>query len=609
MKDPQEMSQDEIIDYCLENGLDVFKFIAENYSTKEEVVEVRNSDEENKTSYNKLEADLSSCRNIEEIVLGVLDALKGANNITLDEFTSYVKAELEDRRMRFDEPLKGIISGVLYNHAEKVEHGSEYKKKILHPVTASDLERLLEVSFPEDDLLHISGDLDSGYVRENYELDPDNGFVDEERKIKQIEGTNCWDGSEKGETRGMLTSFVERHLLEELKEEIDDELERFDERRKELEVRLGKVSKVRSKRFYVSGNSSEIGAFNRYFLKGHLGYGRGVVWDKTEGLEFDINIKKGKVDIVARNDEIAKKLLSEWDEYVRRRGKSRNNMAKNIKIVENRIGDKQVREVQGEIDKVVEERAVALLDGMVPAVNYLELGSPNFVSYLAMNKLFEEFPGITLKATIPEYNFRLFNLMKSMNVANTKTFGNVDLVYANLDDLVLLDFVNSSDFVIDQRQKLVRFNGSSMPIEKYREMLNHRDGGISIADLSKGYEIPELFVKTVDDRDRKKFGIVFLDYLGGYAPYTKNGEAGSKKREILRNLAERRLEDNAVVAMTYSLIGRKNTGDNNEIPDMARNHAEVEFASAGYRINDWDWKEYQDNKEKMLFIVYNIRKS
>ena len=180
----------------------------------------------------------------------------------------------------------------------------------------------------------------------------------------------------------------------------------------------------------------------------------------------------------------------------------------------------------------------------------------------------------------------------------------VKIVPRNIDELILLDFVEDEDLKVDYSNAIlsVIHPSGNMGLDEYHGLLDELDlGGATLSHLSSKYSVPESLIKKISERPKTKFDVVFLDYVG----------TTSKKRErALEVLLARRLNDKAVVAITTNL----NPSINPKIP--LHQLPEYTFSQmldfshdAEYVVEDVEGGEYKDKVSNMNFFAYVVERN
>ena len=184
------------------------------------------------------------------------------------------------------------------------------------------------------------------------------------------------------------------------------------------------------------------------------------------------------------------------------------------------------------------------------------------------------------------------------------TLKNVKVPFRNIDDLILLDFVENENLKIAARDGgfYVEYPSGSMKLEDYHLLLGDlEESGATFGHLSSTYSIPEDLIKVISERPRTRFDVVFLDYVG---------TVYAKREKALEVLMNNRLKDRAVVAVTTNLNPAVNPKIlSNRIPEHTLEQMIDASQGAECIIEDFEDTEYRDKRSSMYFVAYVIEKN
>lgn len=266
--------------------------------------------------------------------------------------------------------------------------------------------------------------------------------------------------------------------------------------------------------------------------------------------------------------------------------------------------DGEAKKTTREILSNFVKKYLLLEDNSNRRLQYVGLEGPNFRSYLDLAKLGKE-NGFDIDGLFIENNNRSMNLMKSIAWVHREEFFKKFFLEGDINDLAILDFPKD-------RLKLskgsngeinVRYGGERIPLKDYylftrslfRDSMTERN--------SKAYGVSKEFLDAIVNRFKGKFDIVFLDYMGG---------PSSKKYNTLKIIANNRLRDKAIIAVSYNIAPRVNPyergGELNNIEDKLLDKAEEIFSSVGFNLLDFDTKSYKDSSDEMCFQVYSLKR-
>jgi hypothetical protein len=178
---------------------------------------------------------------------------------------SEVKVDLEKTGFEIDKrcQIEGFVASVLYGLAESSAHtddkesSARYVGMIERPIDSSDLEKILKVKFSDEIFNQIAGKLNSEYLRRHYVFDSLTGSI----KLKNedgdlisdpnIEGTICFNGNEKRDTREFITNFVTTYLAKQMlkkAERFDAEINQIEADRESKQRTIGRIEEESRKK-------------------------------------------------------------------------------------------------------------------------------------------------------------------------------------------------------------------------------------------------------------------------------------------------------------------------------------------------------------------------
>lgn len=245
-------------------------------------------------------------------------------------------------------------------------------------------------------------------------------------------------------------------------------------------------------------------------------------------------------------------------------------------------------------------------------VRYLGLEGPGFGSFLPLAHAFSITP---LVGTFVEYDFRCYNLMRSLQRANlTRLLEHSETILGDVDERILLDFVKDEHIQLIKKDRSaewqVRYDAPRrkteyIPLESYHALLDELDNGIASREMAARYGISERFVHATTNRQKGTFDVVFLDYVGGLT---------SKRRQALEYLISRRLSERAVVAATLNVAHRitplHRAGSASEMSSTFFDRITNAFATRGYIARDMINREYRESPttDPMCFHAYYVER-
>jgi hypothetical protein len=603
-------------------------------------------------------------RNQREIVLQQFEEFKGRAHegepADFGNLVELVGLEFDKKGVRLDENCtrEGFVANVLYEEAEFSKYGKGnnhwLKNRVNSPVTEEDLENgdLLGVKFGKNDSKRIAGFLPPENVQSNYVLHnfAVKGIVkSDERETSysespNIDGTPCWDGPEKLVIRNSFIEFVEKSLfggLEEIAKKEKERIKPYIIRRKgmagsisEYEEKLSDID-INKITYHVSGKTFWVDKFVKRVLGGRgrkskiLGrevkensYSNNkiqmrdveIVFDmrqgKTAAEVFVREYKKFKSSVVPESDDVQlKDDIADINTMLIRKKRESSNLLKKLNMAKTEIS---------ELDEKISSESNS--DKSSGTLRYLGLEGPNFGSYLELWKQANSNGrNLKVKGIFPECHYRYCNLMDSFicHLKDNKgrkieLFEGVTSTHGNIDEKIFLDFVNDPKIKITDhgRGKKVHYQDERINFETYLRILDElnsedlRDGNIpeKSKEIAGRYGISRPFATSIVDRIPGKFNVVFLDYFG---------KINKKKGDVLEQLAINRLEDEAVVALTFNASPRLvQSGSPDFIAGEAFDKVDtILFKKCGFDGVDMISLNYQDGSDPMIFQAYHVKKN
>jgi hypothetical protein len=599
--DPKSMSISELRKYCVEQGLNFADVLINGLPKPVEAI----VKEPPKKRVKKVVESVKPQRSAEDVVLSTLDMVRdayGGETISLSEFTVFLESELKREGATYNEncSIEGFSANVLYEYSESVKFGTApaRRKRLVDPVTADELAKLLRVDFGKEDNNRIAGTLSRSVVEDQYPLNEE-GRLANERGSYNIEGTKNWDGENKEKVRQFLVDSVLKNIVAERQREREQRLEELEAEKDDLSSRVAKTrpQKPSLKVKFESGNPSIAYAVRIQFIKGLMG-GKGEEgWLRQHGAEVsDSDNKSFYIEFAKETDR--DEFLKRWKKFGNTRRDIYNHSTMDVVRPRSQSGniglESRLIDVKNEISEINEEGI---------RLNYLGLEGPNFESYLRLfNALNQE--GVKLSAVIPEYVHRFANLMRSVSrYSKPEAFEDVAIPNRNIDDLILLDFASDSKLGIDSQEGrfFVTYGDERISLEKYHELIDTMDqGGPTIKHLESVYGISAEFIAAAKKRPDKKFDVVFLDYLSGVS---------EKRKMAQRILLQKRLAEKAVVLTTSNLNPRMN--HDLMVQDIPGYHLDnvLEIAEAtNCDVGDFDDGTYKDGKTTMHYHGFVIQR-
>ncbi|MAG38271.1 hypothetical protein CMI45_02710 [Candidatus Pacearchaeota archaeon] len=651
-KSPRELRA-----YCVENKLDIVDVLDEIEDLLANRTERRRTGRRVKKK-TKGKSDSHAPKSAREVIDDVQSEYRkqrfSYGTSTLEEFSSRVEFDLEqnDLETNTSTSFQGFVANRLYESlfVNKYTPGDgkrrrRIRKKVkecLKITKDEDFSKFLWVTFDPESMDKIRGVLSRDYVRENY------GFVDgdlvllrdgEVVKEPSIEGTRSWYDPEKEETRKMLVDHVEKFLLSEIKGRtgvVDGTIRTVRDERKILEDRIGEIREQiveigegrRKLQFFMKGPNYRIDQFVKDVLGGRSRS------SKVEGREVSergtlVGEKNAQhltitFDLRTYTPSLVGEFFEQYKKFIRslpksERGEFESNLNQILKdgilgehaiqIKNREIGrcDFEIRKIDTRERELVERKKAPV------ELNYLGLEGPNFTSFFKLhNALSSE--GVSLRGVFPENGERAYNLMTSLieHGEFDGAFDSSEAVRADLDELLLLDFLNHPDVGVVQdtdeesdTSLRVKYKRESLSIDDYHSAIDRLEKE-SVKKVAGHYDISEEFATIISNRPDYKFDIVFLDYVGRMTP---------RREKALETLVKRRLKDSAVVATTVNINPwvnpKRESGDAAELNNNFLEIAWDAFTKNGYTPVDMAGREYNTdlaNKSNILFQIYPLKK-
>lgn len=621
---------------------------------------VNNKSKDDKLNISRLKRRISVCapRNIYRVIRKVNAEYRekrfSYGSITLEDFAKRVDFDLEknDLKVGVETTFSGFVANRLYDtivlkkyHPKDKKRRKRIKKKVpehLRKIKDEDFSKFLWITFDSVSMELVRGKLPENYVADNYRMINEEIVLlkgNEMVKHPSIEGTRNWVDPSKDETRKMITNYIDSYLLNNLRgkaEVVETTLTTIISERGKIEERINKLNeeirdmseKKRYLIFSLEGPNYRVNQFVKNILGGRSKSanlsGRKVIEDTIATAEGF----KRKVDVTFDLRIVS---LPGFDTFVKgykefinslpenERGSLNSNLdtiLRNGILSENLIAskDNEISLCQRELDKLtLKESEISQMRNSPKNLNYLGLEGPNFSSFLKIYGLLSKY-GIGLKGVIPENSERLYNLMNSLARHDNfrEYFRDVKIARADLDELILLDFVNSPlvrlerEPTKDEDLKLgVRYKEDLIGLDQYYLALDSLETE-GVEKTSKKFGISPEFASIISDRYKDKFDIVFLDYVGRMT---------SKRQLALEVLVRRRLNSNAIIATTTNASARVNPrGESGGMEQINNNILEISFdafINNGYTPIEREGLEYNKSKsasDGMIFQVYYIKK-
>ncbi|QQG38794.1 MAG: hypothetical protein HYS32_04320 [Candidatus Woesearchaeota archaeon] len=545
---------------------------------------------------------------VQQVILSWLDQAAGMS-LSLQDLTEFAESDIREHDLSLEgvnSPLIGIVANVLYEHVVNLIFPDNPWAALARPITVRDLKEHLRVNFGSDGFNHIAGIIPAEFVNRWYTLDRKTfTFRDSEGRPLNIEGTKGWYNEEKERIRRRLVDVVQEHVVSNLQRLLGyDSSEIITEQRKlsselsGLEVR-GKCS------FDIKTSEKDNTAKVRNkFLKFSLGCHSG----RNEEKGIEVRKKTSTLTtVICDSRDVAEVFKTKFREFLVRESLRPGQAELEEGSVEDLSRDERILAIRERLDEI------SSLFGRRPSINYLGLEGPTFGSYLQLCRLLQG-RGVDIRAVIPEYDYRLSNLMRSIVSANIgRVFNEVDVLNGDINDLLLTDFVQDSNLRVSRSNgenksgewtlfyESGRGSGRKLTLREYDSLLADIDSSrFDTQDLSRKYGTLEEFVHAASKRAEGKFDVVFLDYLG---------QRTDKRDQALRRLFRRRLNDKAVLAITFSLNPRYNPGVTpDEVPQFAFEDTIKIIEEEGYEAKKLEEHRYQDTKNEMCTVLWVVDK-
>lgn len=571
---PTSKEVNEIQEYCIKHNISIFEYYEQQ--------------EEKKKAHP------------EKIVKEVVETFKGSEGlVALEKIVETVEETLTDEdidhRTIANSPLKGIVSNILYDMAQKEKNKTIEKegcnKKVKFPVRKTDLKKFLGINLTIASIDHVVGSLKPEYIRKNYKLN-NNKLEDEDGKSYSIEGTKSWSGEQKRIAKEeKLCSLIQKEIIdpiieqrtkvkEELTQVTDQMLEPTTSQKKE---HVGFMITFKEVGDYFNFKNNKQSAFYRQLTE-------------IKGAEIKATRESG-VEITWENEEAKNKI----DGVIKKiRNSTSPFIHKKLEIANIEIKD-DAKEEKDKLRARKRELEQTLNTLSNKKVTYLALEGANFGSYLVIKELLES-NNLRMEAVIPEYDYREANLMASVKKAYPELFPETQIILKDVNELILLDFPKSSGLEIkylpEQGGDHVMSHGKRvLPLKEYHKLLKDLDQGKDKAGIAAKYNVTKTFLEAANNRYKGTFDIVFLDYYCGETP----------RRQLSLKKLTSRLSDEAIIAVTTNLAKRVSRGQDPRTLlekqfDMLKDMEELEVLN--YEVKD----EYKDSKEPMGLIVYHVKK-
>lgn len=585
----------------------------------------------------------------EEVVYRVLQefrAEKFLRNVgTIEEIATRVSSDLTNLNITtsMNCPLESYVADVIYDRALELKYGKKRGELHRGHLTSEDFRRRFFVTFGEEAVNHIIGKISPEYIKSHYI------FVDREMKYRgsngeivtspNVEGAKCWDNGHKRDVRKKLVDFVARNLVEKRKEKeriFDariEELEReyviLKERENEKKGELEECREESAITHIIKAEPYMVDVFRKEVLGGRAVKKRRKVNEEGEvidGKHFR------RITVEFDSSSPGRQQLTQFEENFTsfkaihqqhiRDGRIEANILnvetifrsrrENAAELERKIDEINKRKRQIENTKEDFDREKKRLH----TISYLGLEGPAFGSFLALSEGMTAL-GYNAKGYFVENDFRLSNLMRSIIQSGLceKVFDRSNLAYRDIDNLMLLDFVTNREVRVVQHNEILEDNNSKLHVQykterieipRYYKVLDEIDQHVPLDKISRDNKISEDFVSVISERDKRKFDVVFLDYIGRM---TKT------RSKAMESLIKRRLKDNAVIAATINTDFRVNPRRIYGPAKLIANALFDDFSdiveNAGYRITDMGqvkYNEAEQKKDTMCFQVYSLEK-
>jgi hypothetical protein len=617
-----ELSTKELRNYCLDNGLNMFELLTQLKESKplkkpepilKKVKVSHKKDYQEPVKVKKFKGS----KNPKRIVLNNLKRIKDESNQSLENLTLAVKNDLTLAGVDLETncTLQGFVSNVLYSQATKNKSKGKkltYWDKMDSQVTSGELKSLLEVSFNQDDFNHIAGIIKPEYIKAHYTLNKEHE-LSKEKSAYEVEGIKCWPGSAKEIIREELRSILEKEIITPIQSQYIEDLNLLEKDKLAIKRKLNNLKSKEKKikpslEYHITGIKEPLITFKNDFLNNAIRWKGNLGEDITEKMDISYG-KNNNITIKFKDSKTEKSFFTKFKTYSDRTHKDHGkNYTTALNI--NKVEDRESKSIKLNIESLSEEfKAQSMLidqfkESSNKNINYLGLEGPNFSSYLHFFNFVNK-QGITVNAVTPEYLHRSANIMKSIaNSGVSDAFENVKIPEKNIDDLILMDFVDHPDVKLTFERNegfFVEYKEDKIKLSEYYGLLEDIDKGTRKPTLRKFYNLSRDFVDIVEKRPDTKFDFVFLDYVGSIS---------NKREKVLEALAERRLKDKAIVATTFNLTSWKNKQMNKDvIEDKISDCTQQIFEAENYNITSGIGSEaYKDSNEPMCFSYFVLEK-
>ena len=574
--------------------------------------------------------DLDRAREIIEKQLAEYSSLSMRDEQSFDGFVRQISTKFDEQNISIgpDNLPRGFISSVLYDYAQAKKsdvNGSIdlRRAKINNPVTSDEVKRSLHVNFgePVDD--YIVGILDPKYVRNVYSLS-NFGIVardsqGQEHQFPNIEGEKSWGGEEKNKVRDKWLEFVKGKLIVPLQDRINATEQSIGTRNEEIAKLQKEVSEYERKK-----SSGQIRKVEYRFTgsRGDLDWLEGefinrLPKSKKQGIIFVRSEDKKVITVVferGAKTNPQQLFLEVWGNFVTNSSNAKE-IEENLKNITYKIdlseSSKRVSSSRSSISEL--ELTLKQLEETkqrIGTINYLGLEGPNFASYLALASVLPS--QIRLIGTVGEYSYRRFNIMRGLQqgLDNADVLRRCCLHQRNIDDLILLDFVRDPKVVLKTQREnrevwfTSRGKQRSISLASYNDIIRQLDQGIEPEEIAAKYIISHDFVHAIQEREKAKFDVAFLDYVGPFSPV---------KKLVLETLLKRRLSDECVIAVTFNASDYANHARSSgvkasQVTDKMFTVIPEICKKYGFTALDFDFCDYQDSNDKMSFQTYHIKR-
>lgn len=266
-----------------------------------------------------------------------------------------------------------------------------------------------------------------------------------------------------------------------------------------------------------------------------------------------------------------------------------------------------VKSWPGESKQIVREILAKFIeDNLIQAIKtdeirYLGLEGPNFASFREIHKIVKQH-NKNLSGLFVEHNNRSANLMRSIVRAHENEFRSSYIIEGNIDDIILLDIPKNYRVKLlhSDNGRLVDFLGEQIPLNEYYKLIDAIDSGESFSSVFKRTSLSNRFISEMANRFIGNFDVVFLDYVGGHT---------HKRNDVLESLVKHRINNQAVIAVTYNVANRIVRNGREQIQNSIFDKVFEIFSHAGYKVVEGICPEnYQDSADIMCFHTYFINR-